>query len=64
MKMQHFKLHLTIEEVLASKPIATPLHRSDCCLVTDGGGAVVITTNEKAKDLNTQTYLYKRLWRK
>mgnify|MGYP000424466815 FL=1 len=45
-----FQTPLTIEEVLASKPIATPLHRSDCCLVTDGGGAVIITTNEKAKE--------------
>ena len=49
-----FQTPLTIEEVLSSKPIASPLHRSDCCLVTDGGGAVVITTNEKAKDLSTR----------
>ena len=49
-----FQTPLTIEEVLSSKPIASPLHRSDCCLVTDGGGAIVITTNEKAKDLSTR----------
>ena len=49
-----FQTPLKIEEVLSSKPIASPLHRSDCCLVTDGGGAVVITTNEKAKDLSTR----------
>ena len=49
-----FQTPLTIEEVLSSKPIASPLHRSDCCLVTDGGGAVVITTNEKAKYLSTR----------
>ena len=34
---------LTVEDVLASRPISTPLHRLDCCLVTDGGGAVVVT---------------------
>ena len=49
-----FKDVLTIDDVLATKPIATPLHRSDCCLVTDGGGAIVITTHEKTKDLKTK----------
>jgi len=28
-----------------------PLHRDDCCLVSDGGGAVVIMSAQKAKDL-------------
>jgi len=46
-----FKDPLSIDEALSSKPISSPLHRSDCCLVTDGGGAVVITTLEKSKDL-------------
>ena len=49
-----FKDPLSINEVLSSKPISSPLHRSDCCLVTDGGGAVVITTLEKSKDLKTK----------
>jgi len=31
--------------------VATPLHRLDCCLVTDGAGAVVLTTAERAKHL-------------
>jgi len=42
---------ITIEDVLASPVIASPLHRLDCCLVTDGGGALVITTRERARDL-------------
>lgn len=41
---------LTIEDVLASRPLAEPLRRLDCCLVTDGGGAVVVTTEARAKD--------------
>jgi acetyl-CoA acetyltransferase len=42
---------LTVDEVLASRVIAWPLHLLDCCLVTDGGGAVVLTTSERAKVL-------------
>ena len=43
---------LTIEDVLNSRPVCEPLHRLDCCLVTDGGGALVITTEERARDAN------------
>jgi acetyl-CoA acetyltransferase len=42
---------LTIADVLASPVIASPLHRLDCCLVTDGGGALVLTTRERARDV-------------
>ncbi|MEE8435528.1 MAG: acetyl-CoA acetyltransferase, partial [bacterium] len=42
---------ITVEDVLASQMIASPLHLLDCCLVTDGGGAVVMTTAERARDL-------------
>ncbi len=41
---------LTIADALASRPIVEPLHRSDCCLVTDGGGAIVITGAARARD--------------
>lgn len=41
---------LTVEEVLASSLISDPLHQLDCCLVTDGGGAIVITTAARARD--------------
>ena len=42
---------VTVEEVLDSPMIADPLHRMDCCVVTDGGGAVIVTTPEIAKSL-------------
>ena len=42
---------LTVEQVLASRMISWPLHLLDCCLVTDAGGAVVVTSAERAKDL-------------
>lgn len=41
---------LTIEDVLSSRMISAPLHRDDCCLVTDGGGAIVLTNKERARD--------------
>lgn len=42
---------LTAEHVLASTMVSSPLTVADCCLVTDGGGAVVLTTAERARDL-------------
>ncbi len=42
---------VTVEEVLDSPMIADPLHRMDCCVITDGGGAVIMTTPEIAKSL-------------
>jgi acetyl-CoA acetyltransferase len=42
---------LTIEEVFTSDMIASPLRRLDCCLVTDGGGCVVVVNPEIAKTL-------------
>jgi acetyl-CoA acetyltransferase len=41
---------LTIEDVLASPMVSSPYRKLDCCLVTDGGGAVVVTTRERARD--------------
>lgn len=41
---------LTIEDVLNSPVILDPLHLYDCCLVTDGGGAVVVVSPERAKN--------------
>jgi acetyl-CoA acetyltransferase len=42
---------LSIDDVLASRLIAWPLHLLDCCLVTDAGGAVVVTSAARARDL-------------
>src|SRR5215472_6182690 len=42
---------VTVEEVVSSPIIADPLHRLDCCVITDGGGAIVVTKPEVAKSL-------------
>jgi acetyl-CoA acetyltransferase len=42
---------LTVDDVLGSPFIAYPFHKSQCCVVTDGGGAFVVTSAERAKDL-------------
>lgn len=42
---------LTVDDVLNSTMVSTPLTTADCCLVTDGGGAVVVTSLDRARDL-------------
>jgi acetyl-CoA acetyltransferase len=39
---------VTVEDVLASPLIAYPMHLLECCLVTDGGGALILTSAERA----------------
>ena len=45
---------ITVADVLASRVIADPLHLLDCCVVSDGGGAFVMTTAERARDLRAE----------
>ena len=42
---------VTVDQVLASPIVADPLHRLDCCVVTDGGGALVVVRPEIARSL-------------
>lgn len=42
---------ITVEEVLASPMIADPLHRLDCCVISDGGGALIVARQEIARSL-------------
>lgn len=43
---------VTVEDVLSSRLVAYPIHLLECCLVTDGGAAVVITSLERAESLD------------
>jgi len=42
---------VTVEDVVNSPMIADPLHRLDCCVISDGGGALVIVSPEVAKSI-------------
>lgn len=42
---------ITVDDVLSSRLISAPLHLLDCCIISDGGGAIVVTSAERAKDL-------------
>lgn len=41
---------ISIDDVLASPMISTPLRKLDCCVVSDSGGAIVVTSSERARD--------------
>src|SRR5436309_8920966 len=49
--MAQYRDPITVDDVLASRMIADPLHMADCCVISDGGGACVVTTEERARDL-------------
>jgi acetyl-CoA acetyltransferase len=41
----------TVDDVLSSRMVAYPMHLLECCLVTDGGGALVLASAERARDM-------------
>jgi acetyl-CoA acetyltransferase len=43
---------LSIDDVMTSPLVCDPLRRLDCCLVTDGGGAIVLTHGDRARDVD------------
>jgi acetyl-CoA acetyltransferase len=49
-----FKDPITVDDVLNSRMIAYPFRILQCCLVTDGGGALILTSAERAKDFPTK----------
>jgi acetyl-CoA acetyltransferase len=47
----HLRDPITVDDVLGSGFLAEPVHKLECCLVTDGAAAVVVTSAERARDL-------------
>jgi acetyl-CoA acetyltransferase len=45
------KKKMTLEDYMASRMISSPLRLLDCCLISDGGGAVVLTTRDRAEKM-------------
>lgn len=43
---------LSRDEVLSARMVSDPLSKADCCLVTDGAAAIVLTRSDRARDLN------------
>ncbi len=50
----HMKKPSTLEDVLSAKPIADPLGMLDCCLISDAGGAFIVTSADRARDLKAR----------
>ncbi len=50
-KALHHGQPMTVEDALRTPMIADPLRQADCCVRTDGAGAVILTTEERARDL-------------
>lgn len=48
---------VTVEEVVESRMIADPLHLLDCCVITDGGGALVVVSDAVARRLDRRSAL-------
>ena len=47
----HMRKPITVADVVNAKPIADPLTMLDCCLISDAGGAFIVTSPERARDL-------------
>lgn len=48
----HLRDPITVDDVLGSGYLAEPMHKLECCLVTDGAAAIVVTSAEKAATLS------------
>ncbi len=59
-KGQFYSRKVTIEEVLSARPIADPLGLYDCCALSDGASAVILASEERARELTDRPLVYLR----
>lgn len=52
--MAQYRDPITVDDVVNSRLVADPLHKLDCCVISDGGAACVVTTAERAANLKAQ----------
>ncbi|MBV9749223.1 MAG: thiolase [Acetobacteraceae bacterium] len=45
-----YRKDLSVDDVLSSRMVSSPLHKLDCCVISDGGGALVLTREDRARD--------------
>ena len=55
-----YQRELTMDEALSARPIAEPLSLFDCCPLTDGASAVIIASEDRARDLTDRPLVYIR----
>ncbi|MGB9740338.1 MAG: thiolase domain-containing protein [Candidatus Bathyarchaeia archaeon] len=51
----HFQNRITVDDVLSSMVIASPLKLFDCCPITDGAASIILASEEKARQLGVDT---------
>lgn len=51
----HLQKQITVDDVLSSMVIASPLKLFDCCPMTDGSASIILASEEKAKELGVET---------
>jgi len=56
----HFQKELTLEEAMNARDIAAPMALFDCCPLSDGAAAMIITNEERARDLTDRPLIYLR----
>lgn len=54
----HYQKEVTMEEAMAARPIVPPLSLFDCCPITDGAAAAILTYPEKAKELTDRPLVH------
>lgn len=56
--LAHLQNKITVDDVLSSMVIASPLKLYDCSPITDGAASVIVASEEKAKELNVETPIW------
>ncbi len=49
-----YRKPMSVDDVLNSRMVSSPLHKLDCCVISDGGGALVLTSQDRAGDCRSK----------